>query len=93
MSGTCIAVNVKCGNDRFFGTTDYVVLVPTLNAGIKSLTVKDAVVGGSTASGIQFGVVAQTMGAVTIGGRPVKPWEQLGVSEDGQVCIRLVVSI
>lgn len=87
MSGTSIAANVKCGDDRFFGTTDDVVHVSDLTAGIKSLTVKGAVVGGSTASGIQFGVVGQTMGAVTIGGKKQSlPY----TSEDGQVSINLV---
>jgi hypothetical protein len=73
MSGTSIAANVSPGDDGLFGTADDVVLAPTLQGAIKSLTVKGALT-GSTNSAEHFGVAAhKTIGSVSLSGTKLPP--------------------
>lgn len=93
MRATSIAAGIAPGGGLQFGDGDDSVLVSTsLEGAIKSLTVKDALIGSADTAGQHFGVVAHTtIGPVLVGGQKLTlPWPN---PPDQSVNIRIVQRI
>jgi hypothetical protein len=74
---TSIAANVHPGVDGWFGTGDDLLLAPSLEGALRSLTVRGALI-GSTNAAERFGIVAHKgLGALRVGATTHKgPWTQ-----------------